>query len=78
MVNSIILSGMAWASSLKSAIASRIGDEHGQDLLEYAILGGAIAMVAAVALYATGDWMNLNTFKSKIGDCLSFSNTCAP
>ncbi len=78
MVNDIMLSAMAWASSLKNAVATRIHEERGQDLLEYAVLAGAVGIVAAIALIGAGaaGWLNFASFKNKIANCVSFSNTC--
>jgi hypothetical protein len=76
LVNSIILTGMAWASSLKNAIASRVSEERGQDLIEYAVLVGGIGLVAAIALIGAGasGWLDFGSFKTKIQDCVSFSS----
>ena len=45
-----------WALTLKV----RVSEEHGQDLTEYALITGgvAIALIAAVAVFsgAVGDW----------------------
>ncbi len=50
-------------------------EERGQDLMEYAILGGAIAVVAAIALFAiTPGAFALMT--STIQKCVTFQNTC--
>ncbi|MHB8377800.1 MAG: hypothetical protein ACYDEB_12725 [Dehalococcoidia bacterium] len=77
MVNNIMLSAMAWASSLKNAVAMRINEERGQDLLEYAVLAGAIGIAAAAAFIVVGGgWLNFAAFKSKVGACVSFSSTC--
>jgi len=74
LVNNIILNGMAWAASLRSSIVQTLKSEGGQDLLEYAVLAGAIAIVAAAALFAT-DWLDFDNFKSQIQDCLNFNST---
>ena len=77
MVNSIILSGVAWASSLKDAIMSRVGDERGQDFVEDAVLIGAIGIAGAVALMGAGaaGWLDFAPFRNKIADCLSFDSS---
>ena len=78
MVNSIILSGMAWASSLKSAIESIIADDRGQDLMEYAVLVGAIALVAgAVLLFGAPFTSDFNAFKTAVSGCINFNGDCA-
>ena len=55
-------------------------DERGQDLIEYALLGGLIAltlMAAGVLLAMTGA---LNVMAAGIGHCIDFDSTtaCAP
>ncbi len=72
MVNDIILSGMAWASSLTRAFITRVKEERGQDLMEYAVLAGAIAVVAGFVLYATNVEGAMNDFGAQVVGCLSF------
>lgn len=55
-------------------------DERGQDLLEYALLGGLIALAitaAAVVLTLTGA---VNAMASGIANCIDFNSAtnCAP
>lgn len=57
-----------------------LSDDHGQDLIEYALLGGLIAltlMAAGVLLAMTGA---LSDMAAGIGHCIDFNNgtTCAP
>jgi len=55
-----------------------IPSERGQDLIEYAMLGGLIALaLIGGALVFTGA---LSGMASGIGDCIDFDNTspCAP
>ena len=73
MVNNIVLSGIAWVSSIKNAIAERLSEESGQDLLEYAVLVGAIAVVAGAAFFAAG--FDFGTFTNKVQACISFNAT---
>ena len=73
MVNSIILSGMAWASSLKDAIASHLKDEGGQDMIEYAVIVGAIAVAAAAIFFAPIDF---GAFRNKMTACINFESSC--
>ena len=77
MVSNIVLSAAAWASSLRSSFVQRLREESGQDLMEYAVLAGAIAIVAGGALFAAG--FDFTTFTDKVSGCLSFdSTTCTP
>ena len=77
MVNSIILSGMAWATSLKNAILSHVADERGQDLIEYAALAGFISLAGAIAIafYGSDIRDSLHTFATKVSGCLAFNST---
>lgn len=61
-------------------IRNRLAVESGQDLLEYALLGGLIALaITAVGVLAvmTGA---VNGMASGIADCIDFDNTtpCVP
>ena len=76
MVNNIVLSGMAWVSSIKNGITERISEESGQDLLEYAVLVGFIAVALAAAFILLPLGTSMNTFATKIGQCISFNNAC--
>ena len=73
MINNIILKGIAFVSNTMASLR----EEHGQDLIEYAVLAGAIGIAAAVALFA----LSPNVFtdmKNSIANCVTFKNTCAP
>ena len=59
---------VVWALTLKA----RASEERGQDLLEYAMLGGLIVIgILAVVLAFTGA---LNNMIEGIGNCIDFSN----
>lgn len=67
--------------SLFQRIAGWCGSsERGQDILEYAVMTGAIALVAAAALYAAfGGGDVYETFVEKFQACLSFDgDACNP
>jgi Flp pilus assembly pilin Flp len=55
-------------------LGARLREEHGQDLLEYALLGGLIA----AALTAVGVFLALQTSLGEmaqgIGDCVDFDS----
>jgi Flp pilus assembly pilin Flp len=59
---------VVWALRLKS--------ERGQDIMEYALLGGFIAVAFVVAALATplGDAMRVMT--DAIAECVNFDSTC--
>jgi hypothetical protein len=55
----------------KASLARR---ELGQGIMEYAILLGAIALVAAVGLYAAD--FDFTDMRTEIQDCISFDDQC--
>ena len=63
-------------------VVSHLRDERGQDLLEYALLGGLIA--AAIIAVATLGVMTgaITDMANGIGDCIDFDNAvgseCGP
>jgi Flp pilus assembly pilin Flp len=64
---------MAWVSSIKDAIAFRMKDEDGQDLIEYAVLAGGIG-IALFVVFLTFPGLSaaFGTFKEKIAACVTF------
>ena len=63
-------------------VVSHLRDERGQDLIEYALLGGTIAlaiMAVGVLLALTGA---LTSMATGIGNCIDFDSSagsvCAP
>jgi hypothetical protein len=46
-------------------------DERGQGIMEYSILLGAIALIAAVALFATGG-LSFADMRDSIQGCINF------
>ena len=54
---------------LKTMIAWWVADETGQDLMEYAMLAGLIAIVAMVGVGALGDTI-FNVFWKQIGQAI--------
>ncbi len=51
-------------------------DERGQDLMEYALLGGFIAVVFAVAAIALPLGTYFNTMVTSIGNCVDMNAAC--
>lgn len=67
-------------SVLISWIRMHVRTERGQDLLEYALLGGLIA-AAIVAVIALGTMTNaITSMASGISDCIDFDSAtnCGP
>ena len=76
LMNTALLRMMTAVSGLRA----RFSEERGQDLLEYALLGGLIAAAitaAAVVLAMTGA---LGNMAAGIADCIDFDSTtlCGP
>ncbi len=61
-----------------SSVVSKAQRQEGQDLIEYALLGGLIAAAIVGALVIWGT--SLTNMASNIGNCIDFSNTtpCKP
>lgn len=74
----IINTALVRAMLALSGVKARLAEERGQDLLEYALLGGLIAMaIVAVALTMTNA---LSAMITNIGYCIDFNNgtSCNP
>jgi Flp pilus assembly pilin Flp len=71
----MIDNGLMWAMTAVAGLRARLTEERGQDLLEYALLGGLIAAAitgATVAVIMTGA---LDSMASGIADCIDFDGT---
>jgi Flp pilus assembly pilin Flp len=82
-VNSIIISTYAWAVNLRDSAAKALRSglealkpESGQDLMEYAVLAGAIAVAAGFALFALRDTGIWDDFTGTIQACITFDSSC--
>jgi len=67
-------------SSVITSLLARVRGERGQDLIEYALLGGLIA-AAIVAVIALGVMTGAITdMANGIGDCIDFdaATACGP
>lgn len=63
-------------TSAVSSVFSKLQREDGQDLIEYAVLAGAIGIVAAIALFATpGISTSVGKFAGSIKNCVDISAT---
>ena len=76
IINTALLRMMTVVSGLRA----RLSEERGQDLLEYALLGGLIAAAitaAAVLLAMTGA---INGMATGIAECIDFNSAtvCGP
>ncbi len=63
-----------------SSLLVRIRGERGQDLLEYALLGGLIAAAVMAAITLGVMTGAVSTMVTNIGNCVDFakSTTCGP
>jgi Flp pilus assembly pilin Flp len=61
-------------------LRSLVKSERGQDLIEYALLGGLIAAALLAAAVLTGFTGAVQNMAVGIGHCIDFSNTtpCTP
>lgn len=66
-----IISIFAWLAVARASLAR---SERGQGIMEYSILLGAIALVAAVGLYAAD--FDFSDMTGEIQDCISFDDQC--
>ncbi len=48
-----------------------LSDDHGQDIMEYALLGGFIALAAAAAFVLLPIGSYMNAFAGTIGNCVN-------
>lgn len=72
LMNETLLRALTAVSGLRA----RLNEERGQDLLEYALLGGLIAAAltaTAVVLTMTGA---IDDMATAIGNCIDLSGTC--
>lgn len=73
MVSNVILSAYTWVVARMEAFK----EERGQDILEYAVLAGGIALVLAFVLVANDGLLTyFEDFTAYVGDCITFSPDC--
>ncbi len=70
MVNNILLSVYGFVTEKLASLQ----EEGGQDLVEYAVLVGAIGLVAGAALLFFIDDGTFDTFRDKIASCITFDS----
>ncbi len=65
-------------TSIRLWVKSHVRSERGQDLIEYALLGGILAVAILAALLVLGP--ALTSMGEGISDCIDFdgATTCAP
>ncbi len=69
IMNTALLRLMTAAGELKN----RLAEERGQDLMEYAVLTGLVAVVAAAALATAAISGALGNMATAIGNCVDFT-----
>ena len=77
MVNNIVLTGLSLVLSLKGAITARLSEERGQDLIEYAVLAGAIGVALFTALIVVGFPGAFEAFGTSIKQCIDMKTSTA-
>lgn len=70
-----MISAYVWAQSLRSSVIESLKQEDGQDLIEYAVLAGAIGIVAAIAFIALPMGDIIGNFVNKVGACIQLDGT---
>lgn len=70
----------AWIMVSLSGMRERLGSEMGQDLIEYAMLGGLIAAALIAAAIVGGFTGAINAMADGIKNCIDFKagTTCGP
>jgi Flp pilus assembly pilin Flp len=68
----MLLSVFSWVATL----AGKLREERGQDFVEYAVIVGAIAVAASLALFAFGMEDIFTDFAGRLEDCLSMQDIC--
>ena len=71
IINNVLLRGIAAVSELKA----RLSEDRGQDLIEYALLGGLVSagfVVAAVLVFPAA----FDTMVDAIAECVDFDDVC--
>ena len=72
MINTVLLRAMGAVANLKA----RLSEERGQDLIEYVVLGGLIALVAAGALIVLSTSGAFESMTNTITNCVKFQSPC--
>jgi hypothetical protein len=65
---------LAWCGGARGGLRRALTDHIGQGIMEYAVLLGAIALIAALALY--GADFDFTAMVTEIQDCISFDSNC--
>jgi hypothetical protein len=74
MINEGFLAMAVWVMTTRTRLIQAVREQAGQGIMEYSILLGAIALIAAVALYAAD--FDFGDMTAEIQDCISFDDTC--
>jgi hypothetical protein len=72
VVGNILLSLYTKAQTIMSSLR----DERGQDIMEYAVIASAIAIGAAIVLFAFDFQGAFLDFADVVGDCIAFDDNC--
>jgi Flp pilus assembly pilin Flp len=77
-MTSLYVTARCYVETAVESLRARLGEERGQDLIEYAMLSGliALALIAGALVFAPA----LAAMAGGISDCIDFDSvsTCAP
>lgn len=75
-MSTIMLAAAVWVTNVCDSIADRFMSERGQGIMEYSILVGGIALVAASVFLFAGGGLNFTGMRDGIQNCINFSPSC--
>jgi hypothetical protein len=81
LVSNIILTVYTWVQTAKASAIEALTPDDGQDIMEYAVLAGAVALVGGLVLFggsAAGiDILgSMEDFGFAVEDCINMSGDC--
>ena len=72
LINTTLMRALTAVAGLRA----RLAEERGQDLIEYALLGGLIAAAITGTILAATMTTALDGMGSAIAECVDFDTTC--
>ncbi len=70
----ILVNALRYSRPFIDSVKARIGSERGQDLIEYALLGGLIAMALVAAAVLVAYTSAVQGMAGGIKDCIDFDS----
>ena len=71
---SLIVTARYYAVAAVDSLRARMGEERGQDLIEYALLGGLIAAAITLAAVVAALQGGLTSMATGIAECIDFGD----